>query len=64
MCTFLKFRDKAPGQSECLVALDILNTQIKEIYQASLMAVSQNLPAKKGNSIKGSFTLLSNINVY
>lgn len=52
-------RDKAPGQSECLVALDVLNSQLKEVYQASLQSASQNLPAKKGNSIQGKFFSVS-----
>lgn len=36
-----------------MAALDILNTQMRELDQASLMATSQTLPARKGNTIEG-----------
>ncbi|XP_056317505.1 talin-2a isoform X1 [Danio aesculapii] len=39
-------RDKAPGQKECDSAIDNINKCIQDIEQASLAAVSQNLPRR------------------
>ncbi|ROJ33185.1 Talin-2 [Anabarilius grahami] len=39
-------RDKAPGQKECDSAIDNINKCIRGIEQASLAAVSQNLPPR------------------
>ncbi|XP_073762726.1 talin-2a isoform X2 [Danio rerio] len=39
-------RDKAPGQKECDSAIDNINKCIRDIEQASLAAVSQNLPRR------------------
>ncbi|XP_051578035.1 talin-2-like [Myxocyprinus asiaticus] len=39
-------RDKAPGQKECDSAIDDINKCIRDIEQASLAAVSQNLPRR------------------
>ncbi|XP_067297971.1 talin-2a isoform X1 [Pseudorasbora parva] len=39
-------RDKAPGQKECDSAIDNINKCIRDIEQASLAAVSQNLPPR------------------
>ncbi|XP_060764635.1 talin-1 [Neoarius graeffei] len=36
-------RDKAPGQRECDEAIDVLNNCIREVDQASLAAISQQL---------------------
>lgn len=37
------YRDKAPGQRECDEAIDVLNNCIREVDQASLAAISQQL---------------------
>ncbi|XP_051512517.1 talin-2-like [Myxocyprinus asiaticus] len=39
-------RDKAPGQKECDSAIDDISKCIRDIEQASLAAVSQNLPRR------------------
>ncbi|XP_051989863.1 talin-2-like [Xyrauchen texanus] len=39
-------RDKAPGQKECDSAIDNINKCIRDIEQASLAAVTQNLPRR------------------
>uniref|UniRef100_A0A673J7R2 Talin-2-like n=1 Tax=Sinocyclocheilus rhinocerous TaxID=307959 RepID=A0A673J7R2_9TELE len=39
----MTIRDKAPGQKECDSAIDNINKCIRDIEQASLVAVSQNL---------------------
>uniref|UniRef100_A0A672N213 Talin-2 n=1 Tax=Sinocyclocheilus grahami TaxID=75366 RepID=A0A672N213_SINGR len=39
----MAIRDKAPGQKECDSAIDNINKYIRDIEQASLAAVSQNL---------------------
>lgn len=36
-------RDKAPGQRECDEAIDVLNNCIRDVDQASLAAISQQL---------------------
>lgn len=36
-------RDKAPGQRECDEAIEVLNNCIREVDQASLAAISQQL---------------------
>ncbi|XP_069759034.1 talin-2 [Narcine bancroftii] len=45
-------RDKAPGQRECDCAIDNINKCIREIEQASLAAVSQNLPTRDDISLE------------
>lgn len=40
------YRDKAPGQKECDSAIDNINKCIRDIEQATLAAVSQNLPPR------------------
>ncbi|XP_066844847.1 talin-1 isoform X1 [Anser cygnoides] len=43
-------RDKAPGQRECDEAIDVLNRCIREVDQASLAAISQQLAPREGIS--------------
>ncbi|XP_051898367.1 talin-2 [Pristis pectinata] len=45
-------RDKAPGQRECDCSIDNINKCIREIEQASLAAVSQNLPTRDDISLE------------
>ncbi|KAJ8392765.1 hypothetical protein AAFF_G00072490 [Aldrovandia affinis] len=40
-------RDKAPGQRECDDAIDVLNNCIREVDQASLAAISQQLTPRE-----------------
>ncbi|XP_035247969.1 talin-1 isoform X2 [Anguilla anguilla] len=40
-------RDKAPGQRECDEAIDVLNNCIREVDQASLAAISQQLTPRE-----------------
>lgn len=47
------FRDKAPGQRECDEAIESLSACIKELDQASLNIISQNLRPRMENSLKG-----------
>lgn len=49
----LCFRDKAPGQYECDEAIDKLNRCIRELDQASLLALSQSLPPRRENTLQG-----------
>ncbi|XP_075218972.1 talin_middle and talin-RS domain-containing protein rhea isoform X1 [Lycorma delicatula] len=46
-------RDKAPGQQECDEAVERLNHCIRELDQASLLALSQSLPARRDNTLQG-----------
>lgn len=46
----LSRRDKAPGQRECDEAIDVLNRCIREVDQASLAAISQQLAPREGIS--------------
>lgn len=46
-------RDKAPGQKECEDASERLSACIRDLDQAALVAISQNLPIRKDNSLKG-----------
>ncbi|XP_021951847.1 talin-1 isoform X2 [Folsomia candida] len=46
-------REKAPGQKECEIAIQKLNNALREVNQASLAAVSQNLPQRKDNTLQG-----------
>lgn len=39
----IAYRDKAPGQRECDEAIEVLNNCIREVDQASLAAISQQL---------------------
>ncbi|XP_061100793.1 talin-2 isoform X2 [Conger conger] len=45
-------RDKAPGQRECDSSIDNINKCIRDIEQASLAAVSQNLPTRDDISLE------------
>uniref|UniRef100_A0A665TW41 Talin-2-like n=1 Tax=Echeneis naucrates TaxID=173247 RepID=A0A665TW41_ECHNA len=45
-------RDKAPGQRECDSSIDSINKCIRDIEQASLAAVSQNLPSRDDISLE------------
>ncbi|XP_041835745.1 talin-2a isoform X2 [Melanotaenia boesemani] len=45
-------RDKAPGQRECDSSIDKINKCIRDIEQASLAAVSQNLPSRDEISLE------------
>lgn len=46
------FRDKAPGQRECDSSIDNINKCIRDIEQASLAVVSQNLPSRDDISLE------------
>jgi len=46
-------RDKAPGQRECEEAIKKLSQRITELDQAALLALSQNLPPSRDNSLQG-----------
>ncbi|KAM4050130.1 LOW QUALITY PROTEIN: talin-1 [Anomaloglossus baeobatrachus] len=43
-------RDKAPGQRECDQAIELLNQTVRELDQASLEAISQQLTPREGIS--------------
>ncbi|OXB66686.1 hypothetical protein ASZ78_013077 [Callipepla squamata] len=43
-------RDKAPGQRECDEAIEVLNRCMREVDQASLAAISQQLAPREGIS--------------
>ncbi|XP_047218992.1 talin-2a isoform X1 [Girardinichthys multiradiatus] len=45
-------RDKAPGQRECDSSIDNINKCIRDIEQASLAAISQNLPSRDDISLE------------
>lgn len=45
-------RDKAPGQRECDSSIDNINKCIRDIEQASLAAVSQNLASRDDISLE------------
>merc|ERR1719150_1439225 len=45
-------RDKAPGQRECDDAIEGLTVHIRELDQASLAAINQNLSPRKNKDIK------------
>uniref|UniRef100_A0A672JTM8 Talin-2 n=1 Tax=Salarias fasciatus TaxID=181472 RepID=A0A672JTM8_SALFA len=45
-------RDKAPGQRECDSSIDNINKCIRDIEQASLATVSQNLPSRDDISLE------------
>ncbi|KAG2471082.1 TLN2 protein, partial [Polypterus senegalus] len=49
-------RDKAPGQRECDYSIDNINKCIRDIEQASLAAVSQNLPKREEISLEDQLT--------
>ncbi|MEQ2197543.1 hypothetical protein XENOCAPTIV_031017 [Xenoophorus captivus] len=44
--------DKAPGQRECDSSIDNINKCIRDIEQASLAAISQNLPSRDDISLE------------
>lgn len=52
-------RDKAPGQRECDYSIDGINRCIRDIEQASLAAVSQNLATRDDISVEVWKTVLS-----
>lgn len=43
----LSHRDKAPGQRECDEAIEVLNRCLREVDQASLAAISQQLAPRQ-----------------
>nr|XP_046231076.1 talin-1 [Scatophagus argus]XP_046231077.1 talin-1 [Scatophagus argus]XP_046231078.1 talin-1 [Scatophagus argus] len=45
-------REKAPGQRECDVAVEVLNSCIREVDQASLAAISQQLTPREDISME------------
>lgn len=45
-------RDKAPGQKECDEAIDKLNMNIRDLDQASLRVLDQNLQQQTENSLQ------------
>ena len=45
-------RDKAPGQRECDDAIEQLTSHIRELDQASLAAINQNLAPRRNKDIK------------
>uniref|UniRef100_T1J0N6 FERM domain-containing protein n=1 Tax=Strigamia maritima TaxID=126957 RepID=T1J0N6_STRMM len=53
-------RDKAPGQKECDEAIEKLSSNIKELDQASLAAISQNLEPRYDNSTQGFNEIMEN----
>ncbi|KAJ8706954.1 hypothetical protein PYW08_011088 [Mythimna loreyi] len=46
-------KEKAPGQRECSAALETLNKQLRELDQAAMQAVGQELYPRKNNSLQG-----------
>ncbi|XP_050730859.1 talin-2-like isoform X3 [Eriocheir sinensis] len=46
-------RDKAPGQKECDETIDKLNMNIRDLDQASLSALDQNLQQQTDNTLQG-----------
>ncbi|XP_022816795.1 talin-1 isoform X3 [Spodoptera litura] len=46
-------KEKAPGQRECVAALDTLNRQLRELDQAAMQAVGQELVPRKNNTLQG-----------
>ncbi|XP_076336549.1 talin-1-like isoform X2 [Tachypleus tridentatus] len=46
-------KDKAPGQKECEEAIEKLSACIKELDQAALNIMSQNLAPRQDNTLKG-----------
>lgn len=46
-------RDKAPGQRECEDGIDKLSQHIRELDQAALLALSQNLAPRRDNTLQG-----------
>lgn len=48
-------REKAPGQRECDEAIEVLNSCIREVDQASLAAISQQLTPREDISMEVSF---------
>lgn len=51
-CPHFILRDKAPGQRECDSSIDNINKCIRDIEQASLAAVSQNLASRDDISLE------------
>lgn len=45
-------REKAPGQRECDDAIEVLNSCIREVDQASLAAISQQLTPREDISME------------
>lgn len=46
-------KECAPGQRECDLAIQNINTAIRDLDQASLAAISQSLPPKDEKSLQG-----------
>lgn len=46
------YREKAPGQRECDDAIEVLNGCIREVDQASLAAISQQLTPREDISME------------
>ncbi len=53
-------RDKAPGQRECEEAIDKLALNIRELDQASLASINQNLAPRKEKDIKAFIEQMEN----
>ena len=45
-------RDSAPGQKECETAIEKVNQTINDLDQASLAAISQNLPQRSERTLR------------
>lgn len=58
MLIWLSYRDKAPGQRECDEAIEVLNRCMREVDQASLAAISQQLAPREGISQEVSGNML------
>ena len=52
-------REKAPGQRECDEAIEVLNGCIREVDQASLAAISQQLMPREDISMEVGASVLS-----
>lgn len=53
------FREKAPGQRECDDAIEVLNGCIREVDQASLAAISQQLTPREDISMEVNILLFN-----
>lgn len=51
-CYLTLWREKAPGQRECDDAIEVLNSCIREVDQASLAAISQQLTPREDVSME------------
>lgn len=48
-------RDRAPGQTECEAAINLLNNLLRQLDAACMEAVSQSFVPRKGTSLQGKF---------